>query len=222
MSWLKKVFGSIAGEPEKRSFPARHSRVSLGPLHRVSFAPLTSDEKLQLGNISQGGMLLIDPGPIASAGANLVGQLTIEHDTFPIEGRFRHTSDTRAGVEFVKPGKELVSAIERYLRLEFLAMKLRRVDDMYLKPDPRGRVVWLTDGKQNEIYAVVGGRGLVSFHLTFVGHHIHATHDSGILVGAVDEGDSAENTNPGHKGSAFIVQETVAPKEVLRLALVFA
>lgn len=219
VSWLKKVMGSLAGAPEKTSLRPRASRVSLGPLHRVSFRPVDSKEKLLLGNISQGGMLLLQPGERAESGKPLGGELTIDHDTFQIEGRFRHTTPTRAGVEFVKPSPELVSAIERYLRLEFLAMKLRRVDDMYLKPDPRGKIVWMTDGKQNEIYAVVGNRGLLDFHLTFLGHHIHATHDSAIHVGSIDEG---ETTNPGHKGSSFIVQETVAPKEILRLALVFA
>lgn len=221
MNWLKKVMSGLVNEPGKSLRP-RNSRVSLGPLHRVSFRPVQSNEKLLLGNISQGGMLLLEPGSSAEAGKVVQGDLTIDSDTFPIDARFRHSSPMRAGVEFVKPGPDLVSAIERYLRLEFMAMKLRRVDDMYLKPDPRGKVVWMTDGKQNEIFAVVGHRGLVSFHLTFLGHHIHADHDSGIQIGAVDAGDWAENTNPGHKGSDFIIQDTNASKDVLRLALVFA
>lgn len=219
MNWLKKVMGSISGQPNKVVFPARASRVSLGPLHRVSFRPVEKPVKLELGNISNGGMMLLEPGTMAESGKFVKGELTIDHDTFDLEGKFRYTNMNRAGVEFVKPSPELVSAIERYLRLEFLAMKLRRVDDMYLKPDPRGKVVWMTDGKQNEIYAVIGNRGLADFHLTFLGHHIHASHDSSIFVGAVEED---ENTNPGHKGSNLLVQDTSAPKEILRLALVFA
>ncbi len=222
MNWFKKVIGSLASPPEKSSFPARNSRVSLGPLHRVSFRTAEVEKRLLLGNVSQGGMLLLDPGSIAESGRIIKGDLTVENETYKVEGRFRHATPTRGGVEFVKPSSDLVGAVERYLRLEFLAMKLRRVDDMYLKADPRGKVVWMTDGKQNEIYAVVGNRGLAAFHLTFLGHHLHATHDSEIRVGTVDEGSDVENTNPGHKGASLIVQESIAPKEILRLALVFA
>lgn len=176
------------------------------------------EKHLKLGNISEGGFSLLEPGGLYNVGETIPGALEIETSRFELQAKVRHLDQKMAGLEFVKPSPDLVGAIENYLRLEFLALKLRSVDPEVLQKDPRGQVFWLTDGRQNEIYAVVGRRGLIEFHLSFLGHHVSANQDSPVRIGSMSESVS---DSPGHKGSILIVETTVSTNDVLRLALVF-
>ena len=218
MNWFKKIVGDNAQLSQEKPLVPRAPRVVLGPLHRLTFHPVSSERKLLLSNISSGGFGVLDHGGVYSPNEIIPGVLEIDKNAFELQAQVRHITPRFAGLEFVKPQRTLVEAIENFFRLEFVALRLRLVDPAYLQTDPRGRVVWLTDGQQNEVHAIVGKNGLIEFHLSFLGHHVQGTTDKGVRIGSISE---SEATTPGHKGATLIVENAFAAKDILRLALIF-
>jgi hypothetical protein len=97
-------------------------------------------------------------------------------------------------------------------------MRLNKVDPAYLKPDPRGQVVWFTDGRHNEVYAVVDASGILDFHLTFLGNYVAGGRSKPVVCGYVKEDN--EKDAPGHKSSALIDSSGAPTSEMLALASV--
>lgn len=230
MSIYKKIFGKWAVErDEPRSHVNRAPRVQLHPLHRVVFHQDGQENPLELANISAGGMAVFHRDePTLKVGGLLKGSIRIEKDEFAIEARIRHIIGVLAGCQFGAIAKEgaqdeefarLKRTVENYFRLEVLALNLYPVSAAFMKPDPRGATHWVTDGRQNEVFCVTDARGVVSFHLSFLGHYVEGTRGAGLQVGLIHEKLSSER--PAHKASAML-DLTRAPKpETVRLALSF-
>lgn len=242
MSLFKKIFGKSA-EQQQAADRARAPRVQLQPLHRISFHDQGSGQKLDLSNISEGGMAVLHKGdPRFQKDGVVSGVLRIDKDEFAIEAQIRHLNMVLAGCEFRNTkgaanlesktvsglasnissgfaGTRLKRTIENYLRVEILALNLRPVDPAYLKPDPRGATHWLTDGRQNEVYCVIDASGIVAFHLNFLGHYIEGARGTGVRGGVVLENVSGER--PGHKASALLDMSRGLSSETLALAKSF-
>ena len=219
MSFLKKMFGSKEETAPERKEVRRPPRVSLTPLHRISFET-PKDGTIQLANISIGGMGLICAGGSPWAvNSQIEGTLKIDGQDHKVKVVVKHAAQTFTGVQFEGTIGLLKKAIENYLRVEILALSLTKVDDAYLKPDPRGQAVWLTDGRQNEIYAVSDGSGLVAWHLNFFGNYLEGERGKKLRAGSVQEHE--EKNDHGHKGSAMVEISKSVPEEIASVARTF-
>ena len=219
MGFLKKMFGSKEETAPERKEVRRPPRVSLTPLHRISFET-AKNGSIQLANISIGGMGLICPGgcpwPVNS---HVDGTLKIDGQDHQVKVVVKHTTQAFSGVQFEGSIGQLKKAIENYLRVEILALSLTKVDDAYLKPDPRGQAVWLTDGRQNEIYTVSDASGLAAWHLNFFGNYMEGERGKKVRSGSVQEHE--EKNDPGHKGSAMVEIASAVPEEIARIGRTF-
>jgi hypothetical protein len=215
MTFLKKIFGK-----KKRQFVVREPRVTLNENHRISFIVLSPSERsIKLANISSNGLgaYRSDFGPIANVkeGDEIKGRLHVDQEVFDVTARIRHVTAQMIGCMLASNGPDLKRAIENYLRLEILGLRLNQVDEAYLKPDPDGQVTWYTDGRHNEVYCVRDSTGIVKFHLTFIGNYIEGGRGRPIVCGYVKDGAANE---PGHKGSSLVEESSVPAPEMLNLA----
>ena len=151
-------------------------------------------------------------------GQSFKGLLLIDSQEIAVQARVRHVSKILAGCEFADQSTALRRAVESYLRVEISALSLRPVDEMYLKPDPRGQVSWFTDGKQNEVYCVTDAAGLAAFHMTFLGNYIEGSRGKTLTGGLVNE-DDAESDH--QKGSSLLEMNAFLRPEMANLALTF-
>lgn len=246
MNVFKKIFGKSRTEPSPspssilNSAQARRApRVSLTPLHRIVFIEKARGVKAHLTNISTTGFAVLRSDIESSTGSSSgsssglsqeseakwtlgethSGAIAIEKNEFEVELRVRHLSSVLAGCEFT--GTENITlkrAIEVYLRIEILALTLRKVNDAYIKPDPRGKSHWYTDGRQNEVFIVVDEEGVVSFNMSFLGNYVEGNRGQAPRVGSLsDEGI----TEKGQKGSTLIEVSRRPTGNTLNLALTF-
>ncbi len=216
MSFLKKLFGKT---PDEKTLRARAPRVSVTPLHRLSFVASWKKD-LELNNISTGGMAICrdDHEGVWQKDGVVSGLLKVDRDEFPVSARVRHVTQLIAGCEFVDPPAGLTHAIEAYLRVEILALNLRKVDPGYMKKDARGEALWFTDGRQNELFCVVDASGLVAYHVSFLGNYFEGGRDKKVKGGLINE-DAEESRQ--HKGSALIDMNRALSPEMVRLAKSF-
>ena len=193
MSLLKKLFHF--GSQNQRGKP----RVKISQLHKISFRKLENPDKpIYLSSISTLGMgLLKRDTSLPKVGDHLSGQLDIEKDTFEVSCEVRHVSANIIGCQFAGPPSPLVHAIENYFKLEITGLELRPVTETVFKEDPRGQVKWFTDGKENEIYFVVDRKGILDFHLTFLGNYIEGGRNLTLKAGLI--GDDFEVTDPSFR-----------------------
>ena len=234
MSLFKKIFGSAktAGDAEQaRAQERRAPRVSLTPLHRISFLE-KSGTTSQLANISSSGMALLRGGTAWLPGETHSGRLTIDRDEHAIELRVRHASRLASesqgnrqssqlvGCEFVgSENPALRRSIEIYLRVEILALTLRLVNEAYLTPDPRGQTLWYTDGRQNELFVIVDDKGVAAYHMSFLGNYVEGSRGQVPRVGELRE-SSGSGPN-GQKGATLIELGGQPVGHMLNLALSF-
>lgn len=219
MSLLKKLFS--AKNESKREMKPRAPRVLVTPLHRLQYK--SQDVKCGLSNLSTTGMAVFrDPTDGWHIGDLVHGVLRVDREEFSVSGMIRHISSTVAGFEFQNPPMAVVRAIESYLRVEILALSLRRVDPAYMKKDPRGDTHWFTDGRQNELFAVVDTKGVVAFHMTFMGNYIEGGRDRALKGGVVNEQDDfTADQAQSHKGSALVDVSRKLPAEMAALAVTY-
>lgn len=216
MSILKKLFGPGKSD---RVHPARRPRVRITALHRILFqwAKSGSEQPTALGNISTQGMgLLRADAPDAARGEWVEGRLIVSNDEFRVSGEVRHLSDSIVGCRFNGSFDELSLAIERYFRIEICALRLKQVDEAYLKKDPAGRVSWFTDGRQNEVYFVTDDSGIRSFHVSFLGNYIEGGRGKLLRCGHIIEDAPDQATK--HKGSALLDLSPETSDEVLKMS----
>jgi hypothetical protein len=164
--------------------------------HRIVFRSVAPafDHVLRLANISSKGLAIkrVD-APQLHVGEGIEGRLQIDAADFAVAANVRHLTDQVVGCLIAGDNVDLRRAIESYLRLEIIGMRLNKVDDAYLKADSRGKVVWFTDGRHNEVYAVLDQNGIVEFHLTFLGNYVAGGRAKPIMCGYVKE-DEAKDT----------------------------
>jgi hypothetical protein len=218
MSFFKKIFG--AAENARAEISAKRApRVSVTPLHRIAFLEHQDGPKSQLANISTSGMALLRDGLSWNPGETRKGFLIIDKEEFEVESKIRHLSGKLAGCEFL--GAENVAlkrSIEVYLRVEILALALRLVNDAYMKADPRGKTLWYTDGRQNEVYVVFDEAGVVAFHMSFLGNYVEGGRGQLPRVGELRDDTPLA---PGQKGSTMIDAPRRPAGNTLNLALTF-
>jgi hypothetical protein len=223
MSILKKLFSKSAAEKEaQRQLLNRAPRVKVTPLHRILFRLVGNEhsEELKIGNVSIGGMAIIHDnyGGFTKDGT-IAGLLVVDQNEINIEARIRHLTQNIAGCEFVGQNLKLKRSIEQYLKVEILALSLSKVSEAYLKPDPRGKTLWLTDGRQNELFAVFDGEGIVAYHLSFLGNYVDGGRGLPPRVGNMRDQVSEL---PGHKGSTLVdLASPQVSREAIALARVF-
>jgi len=145
------------------------------------------------------------------------GALVVDQEDFIIQARVRHLGEMLAGCEFVGENLQVRRAIESYLRVEILALNLRPVDAAYLKPDPRGSGHWFTDGRQNELYCVCDGQGIIAFNMSFLGTYLEGGRGLAIRSGTVQ---SEQNTNK-HKASDLLDFAISPTEQTIKLAEIF-
>lgn len=226
MSLFKKLFGPAEAEKTapKNVNPRlpRNWRVQIQSLHHIVFQPQDGSKPLALQNISTGGMAVLHEGSSAfTPGGEIHGSILVAKEEFLVRAQVRHLNEVLAGCQFIgEPGANtpLIRAIEAYLKVEILGLQLRRVDDAYLKPDNRGKVIWFTDGRQNEIYCILDAEGILAFHLSFLGHYVEGDRARGVRAGRVSD---ARGTAPGHKGSDILDLSREPSIETLNLTLAF-
>lgn len=222
MSFFKKLFSGKASVNRRNPYPPR---VRLTELHRIGFRATQPKvgTGFKLRDISINGMGVLADEKDFRPGFEVKGDLTIDAETFAVEAIVRHCSMGAVGFEF-KAGfgqdgergrVELQRAIENYLKLEILALSFRKVDSSYLKADPRGDVSWFTDGKHNEIYCVTDPKGIVNFHVTFLGNYLEGGRAQPLRFAYTNE-DVAEG-KPGHKGSTLLDLSTAVDQKTLEL-----
>lgn len=231
--------GSSKNLSASASLPKREPRIRLVNLHRIQFLPLEiqtsvdtssagpaslrklSDKTVDLFNISTKGMgILFDSTGKFKLGDDWGGKLSINESAFDVEGKVRHVSPTMTGFEFTSPTIPLRDHIREYLKVEISAVQLRPVAEAYLKPDPRGRINWFTDGKQNEFYAISDDKGLVAFHMSFLGHYLEGARGERVRGGMVrDDGDSEETSH--HKSSDLVDLGSELAPDLAQLAARF-
>lgn len=222
MSFFKKIFGADKADAVSRhKLISREPRIALSEHHRIMFtsAKPVFDKAVRLANISSKGLAIVRAdAPRLTVGDELEGRLRIEAVDFEIAASVRHLTERIVGCAILADNPELRRAIESYLRVEILGMKLSKVDPAYLKPDPRGQVVWFTDGRHNEVYAVVDASGILDFHLTFLGNYVAGGRLKPLVCGYVKEDN--EKDVPGHKSSALIDSSGAPTNDMLALASV--
>jgi hypothetical protein len=230
MSIFKKIFGksgdSESSEDQKPGYPRvdpRHPRVILSALHRIHFSSpeIEQPKKIELSNISVGGMALLHKSLVnPKPGQKLKGDLAIDQESFSLEGVVKHSTHYLLGFEFLNPDRDMQRAIENYLKLEISALSLRPIAEAYLQPDPRGKTVWLNDGKQNEFFGIVDDKGFLTANMSFLGNYLEVERGKGVRCGLVRE-DDPEDQEPGHKRSSMLELDRKRQPEITELALKF-
>lgn len=211
----------------------RAPRVALTPLHRIVFMPM--EDKLPHGgakvaNISTTGMAILRgvTGKMETGDhldlnwvldGTCKGIVVIDKEVFDVVLHVRHLSPIIAGCEFQETENMVLKrAIEAYLRVEILALTLRKVNEAYIKPDPRGKSYWFTDGRQNELFVVVDNEGVLSYHMSFLGHYVEGGRDQSPRVGGLND----QGVTPfGQKGATLIEVSRKPSGNILNLALTF-
>jgi len=230
MSFFKRIFAKKSDdEAVKGEYPNRQPRVHLHPLHHVHFHADGVKNALDVANISSGGMAIFYREDLSvKVGGQVCGIVSIDKDEFAIEARIRHIFGVLAGCQFNHDGNQDLSAsehirlkraVENYFRIEVLALSLHPVSPAFMKQEERGTSHWVTDGRQNEIYAVMDGKGLVIFHLSFVGHYVEGGRGCALQAGFVHE--RGHHDRPGHKAAAMLDLSRMPNAETLRLTLAF-
>lgn len=220
MSFLKKLFGreaSASSATEAKTTTGkgrlidRSPRVQLTPLHRVTFthgAGEANDARgahtFAVSNISPSGMAILHSGSaLLVPNQEIRGLLTVDGSSTHLSAEVRHLGARQAGLRFANPSQELQRLIESYLRIEISALKLRKVDEAYIKPDPRGHIFWFSDGRQNEFYGVVTEqKELLDFHMSFLGYYFQGGRDHELRGGHINEDDDREA--PSHKSADLV------------------
>jgi hypothetical protein len=214
MSLLKKLFGG----KEERTFQPREPRVFLNETHRVAFTMLepVGPRQVRLRDVSIGGLSIEQKDvPELKVGDLIKGRVEIDSQSFEVDCEVRHISKGIAGCLLTRPSGDYKRALESYLRVEILGLKLIKVDESYLKPDPAGQVSWFTDSGGSEVYCVHDDEGVVNFHVSFLTNYVQGGRAKKLLCGYIDEGI---RKGVNRINAALIKPLDVPSPEMLRLA----
>ncbi len=215
MSLFKKLFSSGLVKNNKREHTWRPNRVQVRDLHNVRFVSKDSGE-LAIANVNSRGVGFIRPESLVlQVGQNLHGRFYVEGSEFDSQAIIRHLSAKVIGCEFQNSSQDLIRAIDNYFRVEILAMSLVLVQEKFLQPDPRGRVVWLTDSRQNEIYLVEDQNGIVDFHISFLGMYLEGQRGMATKAGWIVDDENLGAAKA--KASALIRYDAASSVEIKQL-----
>ncbi len=226
MSFWAKIQTTLA-----RAWVERDNRLRVADHEKITFH--IKDEsleikKLRVQNISTGGVgLFPSEFPNAGLGRNIEAEIRISGGshtndvqrtaTFKIHATIVHVGESTIGLRFTQVHHEFEAALDQYFKVELLASKLTLVDKRYLKAENDIIPLWLTDGRENEVYILADKTNILGFHLCFLGHYIEDDKAGGIRVGQITA-PTPENTAPGYSSSEVIEMTPRAQQLSLRLA----
>jgi hypothetical protein len=142
------------------------ARIPLHSDHRISFRSDSLVRPLDLADISVSGAALVHEGAAWTPKDRIEGIVGIDGRCFDVELEVRHHGQHLTGAEFIGADYQMKRAIECYLRMEMLALGLRR------NGDAKSDEILLADGRGNEIRVLRSGDGIAEFELSFLGHYV--------------------------------------------------
>ena len=213
-AWVDRSLRLRIADPEKISFYIKDESLEI--------------KKLSVQNISSGGIgLLLADFPNAGLGRNIEAELRImsslqsnntqKFATFKVHATIVHVNESTVGLSFSQVNPEFELALDQYFKAELLGTKLNLVDKKYLRPENNIIPLWLTDGRDNEIYILADKSGIISFHLCFLGHYVEGDKESAIRVGQI-AATMSEDSIKKYKASDVIEMTPRAQQSSLRLA----
>ncbi len=196
MKFLKRLLAFK--DPELKERFAR-----LTTLSRIVFNCHDNKKEIPAVNISFTGIGLDAhyTDPSWQNRQDIHGDLILDDQQFPLILSVRHISPLIIGCKFTGHAEVLKEPIERYLKYELAGLSMRKVNTQFLNQDPRGEAMWYTDGRANELYALVKDRELLLCHMTFFGTYFEIGPSRKMRMGFIQE-HKKERTL--YKGSDFI------------------
>jgi hypothetical protein len=215
MGFWKKIQDRLERLPTERE-----PRLRVHDQDKISFFIEGRENKLKIENISSGG-IAIPRAEISTAQLDqtILGEILVseEKHAFPVEAKVVHLSSHTIGMSFDLKTKELAGALSQYFRAEMLGARLRLVDKKYLKTPQNGEPLWLTDGHENELYVVFNEAGILSFHMSFLGHYVEGSLNKRTLVGQLAAKTQDRKQNMQSESDLIIFNDD-AREETLMLA----
>jgi len=208
---LKSVFGNILKkdvsiEVPAPAFPERRApRVQLLPLHKIHCTVTVFALEIATGvsNISASGVGLMRDAlktwpPI---GTQLPANLQIGKNVFKIDLFIIHLSPAVIGCKFINPSKELVTAINQYLKVELLAVEMIYIGPQNLEPTALGVPHWYHGDNNTELYFVEEPKShkVVQMKLLFLGHYLEAAPGQAVKFGHYVENEALNQASAGAK-----------------------
>ncbi len=191
----------------------RAPRVSLAPLHRVTFTAQLPEAELRtiaVANVSSGGLGLIkeDSLRLPRTGEQIKGTLDIDGESFSIVLKVAHHSGKLTGCQFMAAPATLKDRVERYFSAELTGKSLSEVNPDILKPEHDGRPRWFRGKGSAEIYLIQGAdHGLVRFRASFLGVTVEGVRGKSLrhgFVTATDPSLDEDGEGAKYKGSAIV------------------
>ncbi len=226
MAFWAKIQSTLA-----RAWVERDNRLRIADPEKIFFH--IKDEsleikKLHVQNISTGGIgLLPSEFPNAGLGRSIEAELRIESNssadespkssTFKVNAIIVHVGVATIGLRFSQVSSALEVALEQYFKAELLGTQLKVVDKKYLKAENDIIPLWLTDGRENEVYILADNAVILGFHLCFLGHYIEGDKTGAVRVGQITA-PTNEDTNKGYTESEVIEMTPRVQQISLRLA----
>ena len=191
MSWWQKLQGK-----KSRLAVEREARLRVIDQNKVSFL-IKPNQNVEIQNISSGGIAIPRTTLFnAEVGQIISGELNfLKRQSFNLQAKVAHLSSSTIGMSFNEQTAELAIALNQFFRAEMVGARLRLVDKKYLKVPQNGEPLWLTDGQENELYVVFDQSGILSFHMTFLGHYVEGGPDKKLVVGQVAKGSEDRKQN---------------------------
>jgi hypothetical protein len=183
----------------------KHPRVTLDPLHAVSFELMEGAAKIDLGNLSISGMGLFASSLPSEVKNNdlLEGILHCGSERVKATARVVHLGQVLIGCQFVGHDAEVNRLVQSYFSLELNALSMISVRSELLQEDPDGTPHWI-HGKNNcELFFVSKDERVIRFNLTFFGNYVEGGEEMRPKYGQIMEEDDGLG-KPRHKSSALI------------------
>ena len=225
MAFWAKIQSTLA-----RAWVERDNRLRVADPEKITFH--IKDEsleikKLRVQNISTGGVgLLPSEFPNAGLGRNIEAEIRIsggshgdsqKSSTFKINATIVHVAESTIGLRFTQVSSAFEAALDQYFKAELIGTQLKIVDKRYLKAEGDILPLWLTDGRDNEIYILADNAVILGFHLCFMGHYIEGDKTGGVRVGQMTA-TTHEDTIRGYSESEVIEMTPRVQQISLRLA----
>lgn len=196
MSFLKRFFSF-----KEKELTERFARLTT--LTKIIFNCKDNKKEIPAVNLSFSGIGLDAryTDPTWKMRQDIHGDLILDDQSFPLILSIRHITPIIVGCKFTGLAEVLKDPIEKYLQYELAGLMMRRVSTQLINQDPRGEAMWFTDGRANELYAVVKNKELVICHMAFFGTYFEVLPNKKIRMGFVQQ---HHKEKASYKGSDLI------------------
>lgn len=215
MKFLKKLFS-----PSKKKLKTRAARIPSNFLNNISLLIDIEDKprRFPLQNISESGLSVSCSGNtnLFPMGQLLEGEVTAKGRSVFFEAEvMRHSSDN-VGLKITRHSNEFRNFVVNYFKEELALLKVTRVSEEKLKPDPDGKPTWYMGDDNCEFYYVTGEGGqLVRFELTLFGNVIERNREGEVHCSLFwQEGENDEESpKTAVRGSRMLRRSGVVQNE---------